>query len=211
MTAWALLVALDSRRADLYVQLFAADRTTPLAEPAAVLPDRLASYVAGLIGGASAAGRRRSGRACRRCSRGARAGSPGRRDARLGARRARRRGRGASRCVATGAAAAPVRPLYLRPPDVTLPKGRNPPASGRRAMSLRIAPLPAGAAEPLALMHRACFPEDPWDAASFARLLALSGVFGYLAWLDEPRRRRPATMPWAASFWRAISAAKPRS
>ena len=58
-------------------------------------------------------------------------------------------------------------------------------------MSPRIAPIPDGAAEPLALMHRACFPEDPWDAASFARLLALYGVFGYLAWLDEPRRRRP--------------------
>jgi [ribosomal protein S18]-alanine N-acetyltransferase len=52
-------------------------------------------------------------------------------------------------------------------------------------MSPRIAPIPYGAAEPLALMHRDCFPEDPWDAASFARLLALHGVFGYLAWLDE--------------------------
>ena len=69
--ARALLVALDSRRADLYVQLFAGDCATPLAEPAAVLPDRLASYVAGLIGGASAAGRRRSGRACRRSERSA--------------------------------------------------------------------------------------------------------------------------------------------
>jgi [ribosomal protein S18]-alanine N-acetyltransferase len=52
-------------------------------------------------------------------------------------------------------------------------------------MSLRIAPIPNGAAEPLALMHRDCFPENPWDAASFARLLALYGVFGYVAWLDE--------------------------
>jgi len=52
-------------------------------------------------------------------------------------------------------------------------------------MSLRIAPIPDGAAEPLALMHRDCFPEDPWDAASFARLFALYGVFGYLAWFDE--------------------------
>src|SRR4051794_31351742 len=47
----ALLVALDSRRDDFYVQLFAADRTTKLAEPAAVLPDRLASYVGEVIGG----------------------------------------------------------------------------------------------------------------------------------------------------------------
>ena len=83
-------------------------------------------------------------------------------------------------------------------------------------MSLRIAPIPDGAAEPLALMHRDCFPEDPWDAGSFARLFALYGVFGYLAWLDEgpsekARATMPATMPWAASFWRATSAAKPRS
>jgi len=52
-------------------------------------------------------------------------------------------------------------------------------------MSLRIAPIPDGAAEPLALMHRDCFPEDLWDAASFARLFALYGVFGYLAWFDD--------------------------
>ena len=52
-------------------------------------------------------------------------------------------------------------------------------------MSLHIAPIPDGAAEPLALMHRDCFPEDPWDAPSFARLFALYGVFGYLAWFDE--------------------------
>jgi ribosomal-protein-alanine N-acetyltransferase len=52
-------------------------------------------------------------------------------------------------------------------------------------MNPRLAPLPVTAAEPLALMHRACFPEDPWDAEAFARLLALHGVFGRLAWLGE--------------------------
>jgi ribosomal-protein-alanine N-acetyltransferase len=31
-------------------------------------------------------------------------------------------------------------------------------------------------------MHRACFPEDPWDAAALARIVGLSGGFGYLAW-----------------------------
>ena len=44
-----------------------------------------------------------------------------------------------------------------------------------------IVPLPAGAAAPLAAMHLACFPEDPWDAAALERILALSGGFGYLA------------------------------
>lgn len=52
-------------------------------------------------------------------------------------------------------------------------------------MRPRLAPLPAEAGGPLSLMHQACFPEDPWDAGSFDRLLALRGVFGYLAWLGE--------------------------
>ncbi|HLY44034.1 MAG TPA: GNAT family N-acetyltransferase [Stellaceae bacterium] len=52
-------------------------------------------------------------------------------------------------------------------------------------MSLEIGPVPAGAAAPLAALHGACFPEDPWDAASLARILALSGGFGYLAWEGE--------------------------
>ena len=54
-------------------------------------------------------------------------------------------------------------------------------------MTLRVLPLPPGHALPLAAMHEACFPEDPWDAAAFDRILALSGVFGYLAWpVGEP-------------------------
>jgi len=38
---------------------------------------------------------------------------------------------------------------------------------------------------PLAAMHLACFPDDPWDAEALARILALSGGFGYLAWQGE--------------------------
>ena len=48
-------------------------------------------------------------------------------------------------------------------------------------MTRRIVPLPPGLALPLAAMQGACFPEDPWDAAALDRILALSGVFGYLA------------------------------
>jgi ribosomal-protein-alanine N-acetyltransferase len=48
-----------------------------------------------------------------------------------------------------------------------------------------IAPVPAGAAVPLSAMHRASFPEDPWDAAALERILALSGGFGYLAWQGD--------------------------
>ena len=36
-------------------------------------------------------------------------------------------------------------------------------------MSRAVTPLPAGAAEPLALLHAACFPEDPWDAEALRR------------------------------------------
>jgi [ribosomal protein S18]-alanine N-acetyltransferase len=37
------------------------------------------------------------------------------------------------------------------------------------------------------LLHRACFPEDPWPAAEMARLMAIAGFFGRVAWAcDEP-------------------------
>ncbi len=130
--AWVLLVALDSRRADLYVQLFAEDCTTQLAEPASVLPDRLASYVGGLIGGARllVAGDLAEPAA-------AVLGEALGPDRPIGtmpdsAPDALGVAAAALLLVATGAAVAPVRPFYLRPPDVTLPKGRNPgPAAAR--------------------------------------------------------------------------------
>jgi ribosomal-protein-alanine N-acetyltransferase len=49
-------------------------------------------------------------------------------------------------------------------------------------MSLRIIPIWAGSAVPLALLHSACFPEEPWDAPALDRVLALSGGFGFCAW-----------------------------
>lgn len=54
-------------------------------------------------------------------------------------------------------------------------------------MSRRIEPIPAGAAEALAILHRSCFPDDAWEAGALARIMALSGGFGWLAWEeDEP-------------------------
>jgi ribosomal-protein-alanine N-acetyltransferase len=51
----------------------------------------------------------------------------------------------------------------------------------------RIEPIPDGAAEALAVLHRACFPDDPWEAGALSRIMALSGGFGWLAWEeDEP-------------------------
>jgi [ribosomal protein S18]-alanine N-acetyltransferase len=52
-------------------------------------------------------------------------------------------------------------------------------------VSLRLTPVPALGAEPLAALHRACFPEDPWNAAAMAAILALRGFFGRLAWEGE--------------------------
>ncbi|HEV2189451.1 MAG TPA: GNAT family N-acetyltransferase [Stellaceae bacterium] len=49
-------------------------------------------------------------------------------------------------------------------------------------MSRHIEPLPEGAAEPLAILHSACFPDDPWQAEAMARLIALTGSFGWFAW-----------------------------
>jgi tRNA threonylcarbamoyladenosine biosynthesis protein TsaB len=123
----ALLVALDSRRDDLYVQVFAGDCATPLAEPAAILPDRLLSYVGGLIGGARLLV----------------AGDRAELAADVLARDRLDRGRPVSLmpgstpdALAVAAAAlsaldagredAPARPLYLRPPGVTLPKAKIP-------------------------------------------------------------------------------------
>ena len=52
-------------------------------------------------------------------------------------------------------------------------------------MNRRIEPLPEGAAEPLAILHSACFPDDPWEAKAMARLIALTGSFGWLAWQGQ--------------------------
>jgi [ribosomal protein S18]-alanine N-acetyltransferase len=34
-------------------------------------------------------------------------------------------------------------------------------------------------------LHRACFPEDPWDSAAIAEILGTRGFFGRIAWEDE--------------------------
>jgi [ribosomal protein S18]-alanine N-acetyltransferase len=52
-------------------------------------------------------------------------------------------------------------------------------------MSRRIESIPATAVEALAILHRACFPDDPWEADALARIMALSGGFGWLAFEDE--------------------------
>ena len=52
-------------------------------------------------------------------------------------------------------------------------------------MNRRVEPIPDGATEALAILHRACFPDDPWEAGALARILALSGGFGWVVWEEE--------------------------
>jgi ribosomal-protein-alanine N-acetyltransferase len=52
-------------------------------------------------------------------------------------------------------------------------------------MSRRIEPIGETAMDVLAVLHRACFPDDPWEAPALARIMALSGGFGWLAVEDE--------------------------
>ena len=123
--AGCLLVALDSRRDDLYVQLFDARITRRQLQPAAVIagPALPTRVEAGLRIGAPLliAGDAAAARPPLRS-----AGTPGRRvlqpdsapDARGVAAAA------LSALSERAGHAAPVRPLYLRPPDVTLPKRR---------------------------------------------------------------------------------------
>lgn len=37
-------------------------------------------------------------------------------------------------------------------------------------------------APPLSLLHRACFPDDPWPPQTIAEIMALAGFFGHIAW-----------------------------
>jgi tRNA threonylcarbamoyladenosine biosynthesis protein TsaB len=125
-----LLVALDSRRTDLYVQLFAPDAAAPLAAPQAVLPDRLAEFIASsapssdggapiLIAGDAAA-----------VAADALEGRGGWTVVADSAPDARGVAAAALRQLHCAMPAGPVRPLYLRPPDVTLPPPRQTASAG---------------------------------------------------------------------------------
>jgi [ribosomal protein S18]-alanine N-acetyltransferase len=38
-----------------------------------------------------------------------------------------------------------------------------------------------GAAGPLAILHQACFPEDPWDVTAITEIMGIPGFFGRVA------------------------------
>ena len=39
-----------------------------------------------------------------------------------------------------------------------------------------------GAASPISVLHRACFPEDPWDAGAIEQIMGIPGFFGRVGW-----------------------------
>jgi tRNA threonylcarbamoyladenosine biosynthesis protein TsaB len=113
-SAEVLLVAIDSRRTELYVQLFGLADGASLAPPAAITAESLAAFVdehvSGrpvLLAGDAAA------LAAQSLPRAAVSGVAA--DARGVVLAAWQRMR-------SGAASEPARPLYIRPPDVTLPR-----------------------------------------------------------------------------------------
>jgi tRNA threonylcarbamoyladenosine biosynthesis protein TsaB len=121
-SGYSILVAIESRRADLYVQLL--ERPFhPLSEPAAILPERLTAAVAAAVGARPFA---ITGDAAVRAA-GTLAGRAGVivvEDASwpaLGVAKA------ALRRWREGERGGHASPLYLRPPDVTMAGGWRPP------------------------------------------------------------------------------------
>jgi tRNA threonylcarbamoyladenosine biosynthesis protein TsaB len=117
-----LLVALDSRRADLYIQLFDPARHA-LGSPAAVLPEALSEIVTAAAGfrplavTGDAAARAAAALGGRDCASQVMDGEP----PAVGAVRV------ALGLWRRGERGGPARPLYLRPPDVTLAPGQAAP------------------------------------------------------------------------------------
>lgn len=108
-----LLVALDSRREDLYVQLFDG-RQTPLGDPAAIPPDQLSSWAG--VGDLLVAGDAAEAATA--------AFGPQQRVQGLPDTAPDARGALAALLRWPEHADPAARPLYLRPPDVSFPKAR---------------------------------------------------------------------------------------
>jgi len=121
VAGYRLLIALESRRADLYIQLFEPEGR-PLSEPVAVLPEMLAAAVGEVVGSRPVM---IAGNAAARAA-DTLAGAPGMTvveetpASTIGVVRA------ALRRWRDGECGGPVKPLYLRQPDAT-------PAGARRA------------------------------------------------------------------------------
>jgi [ribosomal protein S18]-alanine N-acetyltransferase len=43
----------------------------------------------------------------------------------------------------------------------------------------------AGLATPLSMLHAICFPQEPWTPQAMAKIMAIAGFFGRIAWEDD--------------------------
>jgi [ribosomal protein S18]-alanine N-acetyltransferase len=40
-------------------------------------------------------------------------------------------------------------------------------------------------AAPLSMLHKTCFPKEPWEPEAMAQITAMAGFFGWLVWEDD--------------------------
>lgn len=56
-------------------------------------------------------------------------------------------------------------------------------------MSRRLEPVSGAAAgalaTPLSMLHAICFPQEPWTPQAMAKIMAIAGFFGRIAWEDD--------------------------
>jgi [ribosomal protein S18]-alanine N-acetyltransferase len=52
-------------------------------------------------------------------------------------------------------------------------------------MTRRIEPIWPAAAGPIAVLHRACFPEDPWGVGVIEQVMRIPGFFGRIGWMNN--------------------------
>lgn len=52
-------------------------------------------------------------------------------------------------------------------------------------MAHRVEPMSRAAVEPVSLLHRDCFPEDPWDLGAIEQIIKIPGFFGRIGWVEN--------------------------
>ena len=90
---------------------------------------------------------------------------------------------------ARGVLAAALRSAARGTAEVPAPalssSARRQPSESGRGSDPRHRAAAARRGRPISLLHGACFPDDPWDAGAIEQIIAIPGFFGWLAWEDE--------------------------
>jgi tRNA threonylcarbamoyladenosine biosynthesis protein TsaB len=168
-----VLVALDTRRADLYVQLFAPDGAA-VSDPAIRAEGELAPWLDGVAGLVLAGdGAERAHAALLTAGIDARRVGPRHVSADVVARLAAER-------FGRDGAPRPAQPLYLRPADALTPAERAArQASAQVGDAVRIMPAQPAHGVVMAELQARAF-EERWSAAAMTTLLSQPGVTGFL-------------------------------